>query len=427
MTRRFHAPIAAALGMFVALFLLTAPARAETPGSADSSADASADPQGQTTTTVSVTGTAPPGPPLAILKFGDNTIRFGTVLQATYEALQDPNSEGYSQNFYMRRVRFYMLGKLGKKVGEGVNEVEFFFQVDNPRAGYSSPPTGSKNTGSTGFLVQDAYGQWAFGCNAIALQAGLWIVPTIRQVHTSVATFLGLDLPTWGLQQNTLLQQNGGRDYGVGFNGYLLDDHFSYRVGVFSGMRQPAADTLPKPLGAAANGRNSPEFAGRFMYDFFDPEKGYTYQGTYRGTKKVVAIAGVYQVQGSFEAFGGDAFVSWPIGPDAITAEVDYLHYSGWGKFYESVPEQDTIWTDAGYLFGAIQLEPFARYEILNYNAASNMGKEQTRVGGGLNYYVMGQNFKITPYYEHIMPKVQPTTAQIKNYNRFVVQIQTSL
>jgi hypothetical protein len=406
----------------VALFLSTAPARAETPDSADPAAD----PQGQTTTTVSVTGTAPPGPPLAILKFGDNTLRIGTILQPTYDATQDVNSSGYSQNFYMRRARFFMLGKLGKKVGEGVNEVEFFFQVDNPREGNAAPPTGAKNPGNTGFLIQDAYVQWAFGCNAIALQAGEWIVPTIRQVHTSVATFLALDLPTWGLQANTMLQGNGGRDYGVGFNGYLLDDHFSYRVGVFSGLRQPGANQTA-PLGPSANGRNSPYFAGRFMYDFFDAEKGYTYQGTYRGTKKVVAIAGVAQVQGSFEAFGGDAYVSWPIGPDAITAEVDYLHYSGWGKFYNAVPEQDTIYTDAGYFFGAIQLEPFARFEILNFSSPSNNAKEQKRVGGGFNYYVMGQNFKITPYYEHVMPEVQPTTAKIKNFNRFVVQFQASL
>ena len=422
MTRRFPVPIAAALGLCVALFLLTAPGRAETPDSADPSAD----PQGQTTTTVAVTGTAPAGPPLAILKFGDNTIRFGTVIQATYEGLQDVNTEGYSQNFYLRRARFFMLGKLGKKVGEGVQEVEFFFQVDNPRAGYSSPPTGSKNTGSTGFLVQDAYGQWAFGCNAIALQAGLWIVPNIRQIHTSVVTFLGLDLPTWGLQQNTMLQWNGGRDYGVGFNGYLLDDHFSYRMGVFDGQRQASVNQTA-PLGPAANSRNSLLYAGRFMFDFFDAEKGYTYQGTYRGTKKVVAIAGVAQVQGSFEGFGGDAYVSWPIGPDAITAEGDYMHYSGWGKFYSAVPQQETLFMDAGYFFSAFQIEPFARYEFLNYAAPVNKVKEQSRVGGGLNYYAMGQNFKITPYYERVMPKVEPTTAKIKDFNRFVVQIQTSL
>jgi len=56
----------------------------------------------------------------------------------------------------------------------------------------------------------------------------------------------------------------------------------------------------------------------------------------------------------------------------------------------------------------------------------SNLAKEQTRYGGGLNYYVYGQNFKMTAYYERIVPKVMPTTAQIKDLNRFVVQWQGS-
>ena len=62
-----------------------------------------------------------------------------------------------------------------------------------------------------------------------------------------------------------------------------------------------------------------------------------------------------------------------------------------------------------------------------SFAAASNQGKEQSRVGGGLNYYVMGQLFKITPYYERVMPKIMPTTATIKDFNRFVVQFQASL
>ena len=398
----------------VAIAFLAAPSRAET-GDAD---------QNPTTTAVQV---AEPGPPLAVLKFGDNSLRFGTLLQPTYDAIQDVNTGGYSQNFYMRRARFFMLGKLGKKVGEGVQEVEFFFQVDNARAGNAAPPAGTKNTGSTGFLVQDAYGQWAFGGNAIALQAGFYFVPAVRQIVTNPSTYLALDIPNWAMQQNAALGSNAGRDYGVGFNGYLFDDHLVYRIGVFSGNRQ-ASTNQPAPLGPAACCRNAPRFAGRVMWDFFDSEKAYVYPGTYRGTKKVVAIGTVAETQGSYEGFGGDVFVDWPVGPDAITFEADYMHYSGWGKFYSaSIPEQETFWTNAGWYFGALSLQPFVRYEFLNYAAAANNAKQQERVGGGANFYVMGQNFKITPYYERIFPKVQPTTAKQKDANRFVVQFQAYL
>jgi hypothetical protein len=411
MARRFAFPASAVLGA-VLVMSSAEPLRGEA-----SEAD-----QGQGTT-----APAAAGPPVALLKFGDNMLRFGTLLQPTYDALQDVASGGYSQNFYMRRARFYMLGKLGRKVGEGVQEVEFFFQVDNARAGNAAPPAGTKNTGTTGFQIQDAYGQWAFGGNAIALQAGLFFVPAVRQIVTNPSAYLALDIPTWAMQQSAALQANAGRDYGVGFNGYLLDDHLVYRLGVFSGTRQASSNNILPP-GPSACCRNSPRFAGRVMYEFFESEKAYVYPGTYRGTRKVIAVGAVAETQGSYEGFGGDVFVDWPVGPDALTFEADYMHYSGWGKFYAaSIPEQETLWMDAGWYFGALQLQPFVRYEFLHYGTAANASKELERIGGGANFYVMGQNFKITPYYERILPKVQAGTAKLKDANRFVVQFQAYL
>jgi hypothetical protein len=394
------------------VFLIAVSALSET-GEAD---------QGQ-----SATAAAPSGPPVALLRFGDSTLRLGGLLQPSYDAVQDANSGGYSQNFYLRRARFYMLGKLGRKVGEGVQEVEFLFLVLNARAGNAAPPAGTKNTGTTGFQIQDAYGQWAFGGNAIALQAGLFFVPAVRQILTRPSAYMALDAPTWAMQQSAALGAASGRDYGIGLNGYLFEDHLVYRLGVFSGNRQPST-SQPAPLGPAACCRNSLRLAGRVMYELFDSEKGYLYPGTYQGTRKVVAVGAVAETQGSYEGFGGDVFVDWPVGPDAVTYEADYMHYSGWGKFYSaSIPEQQTLWMDAGWYFGARQLQPFARYEFLHYGAAASASKEQERFGGGFNYYVMGQNFKVTPYYERIIPKVQPGTARQKDANRFVVQFQAYL
>ena len=60
----------------------------------------------------------------------------------------------------------------------------------------------------------------------------------------------------------------------------------------------------------------------------------------------------------------------------------------------------------------------------LTYAQPATIGKEQSRIGGGANYYVLGFNFKITGYYQRIINKVQPTTAAIKDLNRFVLQLQ---
>lgn len=364
-------------------------------------------------------------PPWAVLKIADNVIfRFGAVLQPTFEALQDPNSSGYSQNFYLRRARFNVLANLPENV-------TVFFQTDDPRLGYAGA-TGQKNINS-GFLIQDAYAQWNFLGNAMALQGGKFLVPTNRQIMTSVATFLALDLPNWAQQQGPIVEEDGGRDYGVGFNGALFGNHLTYRTGVFSGWRAP---TSPQeaPLGSAAGSRNPLFYAGRVQYDFFDTEYVYSYPGTNLGKKKMVAIGAWGQGQGAYKGYGGDVFVDWPVNNgDAVTAEADYMHYDGHGFVFNdngtnnTLPEQYTIYTNAGYYFCQLKLQPFVRYEFLHYDSdAINLAKGQQRVGGGFNYYVYGQTFKIVPYYERIIPKSQPATAQIKDLNRFVLELQGS-
>jgi uncharacterized membrane-anchored protein YhcB (DUF1043 family) len=364
-------------------------------------------------------------PPWAVLKISDNVVfRFGSVIQPTYEALQDPNSTGYSQNFYLRRARFNVLANLPENV-------TVFFQTDDPRVGYASN-NGQKNINS-GFLIQDAYAQWNFLGHAMAIQAGEFLIPTERQVLTSVATFLALDLPTWSQQEGTIEEANGGRDYGVGLNGALLGDHLTYRTGVFSGYRAPTTPQEP-PLGPAAGSRNSLYFAGRLQYDVFDTEYSYAYVGTNLGKKKVLAFAGFYQAQGPFKAYGGDVFFDWPVlNGSAVTVEGDYIHYDGHGMVFNdngtnnTLPEQDSLYTNAGFYICNMKLQPFVRYEFLHYaDDVLNLARGQQRIGGGFNYYVFGQNFKIVPYYEKIIPKSQPVTAQIKDLNRFVLEFQGS-
>ncbi len=364
-------------------------------------------------------------PPWAVLKIADNVIfRFGSVIQPTYEALQDPNSAGYSQNFYLRRARFNVTANLPENV-------TVFFQTDDPRVGYSGT-SGQKNINS-GFLIQDAYAQWNFLGHAMALQGGEFLVPQNRQVLTSVATFLALDLPTWSQQEGPILEWNGGRDYGVGLNGALLNDHLTYRTGVFEGYRAPTSPQEP-PLGPAAGARNSLMFAGRVQYDVFDTEYVYAYPGTNLGKKKMLAFAGWYQAQNSYKGYGGDVFFDWPVlEGDAVTVEGDYMHYDGHGQVFNDngtnneLPEQYTVYTNAGYYLCKLKLQPFVRYEFLHYTEdAINLARGQQRVGGGFNYYVYGQNFKIVPYYERIIPKSQPATAQIKDLNRFVLELQGS-
>ena len=365
-----------------------------------------------------------------VVKLNDTVnFRLGMQLQAWADWTQDPNSQGYSQNFFIRRVRFIVLATVAP-------QVSIFYQTDNPRVG-SAATTGVKNPGngsfatdSSKFITQDAWLEWRFARDPAALRVGLMLVPGSRNSLTSTGSFTAFDIGTWELQGNGLLQGNNGRDYGLGFNGYLLDSHLGYQVDIFDGARR-GTSAQAAPLGAAAGSRNSFRYAGRINYDFFDVEKGYVYAGTNNGAKKIVAIGGWYDTQMSYQAYGADAIVDWPIAKNAIKAEVDYKHYnSGTSKGFatagvSTVSKQNDIYADAGFYIAAAKTQPFFKYESLNFsNAVALKLVNQKKIGGGLNFYIYGNNFKISAIWEKIIPATQPATAAIKNTNHFAIQFQ---
>ena len=356
-----------------------------------------------------------------IVKVNDNVnFRFGLQLQGWADWTQDPNSEGYSQNMFIRRIRAQMLAT----VAPGVS---VFYQTDNPRAGNAG--TDGNKIINTGLLTQDAFVEWKICADMIMLDAGLYLVPTNRNGLTSTASFLALDIGTWALQGNGIMKGNGGRDYGAGFHGYLLDTKLEYRIAAFDGNRNPTTPQ-PAPLGPAAGSRNPYRFAGRLQYDFFDSEDGdslpskYVYAGTNRGLKKILAVGAWGDGQGDYKAYGGDIFFDYPlVGKDALTAEFDYSHFEG-GNDFPALAKQDDVYAEVGWYFSGLKLQPFARYEDLNFSKETDKTRNQHRYMAGLNWYIYGQNLKLTGAWEKIVPKNRPLTAAIKDTNHFVIQIQ---
>ena len=67
-----------------------------------------------------------------VVKVNDTVnFRLGFQLQGWAEWLQDQTSEGYQQNFKIRRVRLILAGQVAKNV-------TFFFQTDNPNMGLTT-------------------------------------------------------------------------------------------------------------------------------------------------------------------------------------------------------------------------------------------------------------------------------------------------
>ena len=78
----------------------------------------------------------------------DVNFRFGALLQAWGDWTQDANTSGYSQNFFLRRVRFILLAN----VAPGVS---VFYQTDNARLG-NAGATGIKNFNTGPALINNA-------------------------------------------------------------------------------------------------------------------------------------------------------------------------------------------------------------------------------------------------------------------------------
>ena len=348
----------------------------------------------------------------------DVNFRFGMFLQGWADWTQDPITEGYSQNLFLRRARFILAGNVAKSVS-------FFFETDNPRLGNAG--TAGAKVINTGFLVQDAFLEWKIAEDLLAVDAGLFYVPQSRGVLNSSSSNLTFDTPTFGLQQNAFVQASAGRDAGFALKGYLAGDRLEYRAGAFSGQRQAPA----QPPGAAGS-RNSPRFAARLQYDLLDTEKGYTYVGTNRGARRILALGVWGDSQGDFQAAGADVFADIPIGKGAVTAEADYLHYDGGKQFVQVaggvttplLPKQDVLFADAGYYLASLKLQPFLRYERLYFREERFQPGDQQRYSGGVNWYISGQNLKLTAFYERIVPKVKPAGAAVKDTNHIAAQLQ---
>jgi hypothetical protein len=410
MLRRLRRPFGLALAAGLALLLLPNPARAQ-----------------------------------VVVKVSDTVnFRLGFQLQTWAEALQDPVSEGYQQTYKIRRVRLLVAGNIAKNLS-------FFFQTDNPNMG-NTVGTAAKAI-NTGLLVQDAFGEWKIlGNDYLILDAGKILIDLTRNSNQSTSSHLSWDGGTWSFLSSAPLGGDGGRDVGFQIKSYLADDHLEFRGGVFEGFRAPAN-------AGGAGSRNPPRFVGRLVYNFFDTEKGYVPVGTNLGKKKILAIGGGYDTQGGFtspatattpagkgfEAYGGDFMIDWPLGPgdaktgrDAVTAHVDYIHYDGGCRanaagvvqtncLISALPREEELFTDIGYFFHTINLQPFIRFEALEFKDATKQIGNIRRYGGGFNYYVTpaAQNFKITAAWERIVPNIKtPATALTKNTNHFILQLQ---
>lgn len=318
--------------------------------------------------------------------------KLGVLGQFQAEWLEDPTADDTTQNLFIRRVRLLFGGQVAKNV-------TFFVETDAPNLGKTLP--GGKNI-SPALVVQDAYGEFKLH-DALAIDAGLMFIPFSRNSLQSAATLLSLDYGAQTFSRSGPTQSTIGRDTGFQAKGYLLQNRLEYRVGGFQGARD-------------ARSHRSFRYAGRIQYQLLEPEApGFFYTGTYLGRRKVMAVAAAFDRQDDYRAYDADLFLDYPAGPGAVTAQLAYQRIDGSTTFL-TLPKQDVVFLEAGYLLRALRLTPVFQYT--SREASGTDAGDEQRWSIGLNYWWAGHNANVKAAYSRIDPRL------LASQNGFTVQLQ---
>ena len=326
----------------------------------------------------------------------DVNIKFGFQGQFWADWMQDANTtapQGYQQNLYLRRVRFLAGGQLAK-------DVTFFFETDDPNVGKTPKAAGA------GFIVQDAFLEWKIR-NFLRLDGGLMLIPFSHQTLQSTLSYYTVDISPLATPANAATQSSVLRDLGFQFRGFLAKDKLQYRVGAFSGERD-------------ANARNSLRAAGYVQYNFWGKDLGYTLLGTALGKQKTLAVDAGFDRQGAYRGFSANMAANIPVrGGDEIGGQIQYFKYDGRTKF-PTIANQNDYLVELDYYSKALKIQPFGKFETQRFVDVAQVKNDVLRSGTGFNYYVRGQNLKLTAQWFRALPVNSPN----KPSNEFVVQMQ---
>jgi len=237
------------------------------------------------------------------------------------------------------------------------------------------------------------------------------------------------------------------RDDGVAVWGNLFNDIFQYRIDAMEGRKAVSGDTAP-----SSNFR----YSARGHLTFLDPENEYGYKGTYLGQKKVLTVGAAYQFEPEvaysdtlartgkkdYEAWTVDGYFEYPLeGIGTVTASAAYENVDLDGAYKGANPDLGTIglngekngwYVKGGYMLPNLPLQFFGRYEKWSFAELNNIFNQKIDwYGIGANYYIRGQNLKLTAEFSHTdfdkegtVSGIQGANLRSKDFNTFITQLQ---
>ena len=348
--------------------------------------------------------------PLKIESPNGSSIRLGLLLQPQFQSVSSATLNGYSNDLYIRRTRILLGGTL-------LGVFEYFVDTDFPNLFLTEPPMmgmpdpGTKAT--PGMNIQDAIGTWKAYGDMIKVDVGYMLPPLAHNAVQGATTLYSWDYFTYTFQSGVAAPFNAsaspvGRDAGLQLRGLVVDGHLEYRAGLFQGRREAATAT-------DVVARNFFRFTGRLQVNLLDPEPGFFYAGTYLGAKRILSVGGSVDLQDSWRYFAVDGFLDFPLGPNVITAQINYAYWNANGGIVTFPNRESALMGEAGFLIGAAALSPIIRVEhlwVTNEN-------DTTRLGGGLAWWPFGHNSNLKAFYTNAK-----TENAARSVNQFNVQWQ---
>jgi len=309
------------------------------------------------------------------------------------------NNDDTTANFNFRRNRLAFMGKYGEMMSLYV-QTEYSEDRNVNTIGVASANQGSE------FQLLDAVARFKID-DAFRVNVGKFKYNLSRENLEACEMPLTLDRSLFIRTAYTAT-----RDTGVAVWGNLFNDMFQYRVDAMEGRKAVSGETAP-----ASNFR----YSARAHATLLDPESDYGYKGTYLGKKKVLTLGAAYQFEPDaaygdtiaradekdYQAWTVDAFFEYPLeGLGTVTASAAYEDVDLDGAYLGLNPDPGAIglngekngyYVKAGYLLPNLPLQFFLRYEkwaFANLNGVTD--QEIDWYGGGINYYLRGQNLKLT-------------------------------
>ena len=354
----------------------------------------------------------PKGPKYAI----DDTkwMTIGMGFRGSGVWVENRPTDTFRSDFSIDNARVYVNGQVHKYVKFEVNTECFF--CNNTQAGAN--PQMSYN-------ILDAIAKVEYN-RYLNIWGGRMLVPTERGELSGPffqATHDAFKTPFFSQDFSTKFGSTGagryGRDDGGTFWGSVepgfVKGTLQYAVGVYRGLQ--SSSTL------GPNQGDDVLWAGRFTYNFLNPEKnpGYYTSSTYFGKAGdilALAFGASYQKNGAgsflnrsdFLGLVGDALFEkvLPRNLGVATAVGEYKQfYANYSPAAFSDPGcfcmfDGKSWTVTGlYLIpvkvGIGKFQPYGRFTSIQPNNSS----KREEIEGGVNYIIDGFNARISAYYQH--------------------------